>query len=339
MRILLILAGLVLGVLAATTPLNFLDLPMLNADGEQRGGVNPSLPHDKMVLEQALTAARSAHVPPLRYQALLRQYWLVRATDEAGISLRDWDTQRTAKQNRDVIFAVYNYYARLYLEHPELRWMAFANIAGSAFAAGMLDLDSLPDGWYASILMSMQKHIFMDIGTMHVAYVHGGLEAVQEMQKAGLVDAETTAAWANPPSGVLQFSNREQNIVIAGQFARFRAHQPLGELVTYGMTVVGPMPVPGAKTPAEYEPLLCGPLPAFNYADQRARWDYLSNDTVPAYLRLDPVTVRAIVSRPLANRVDDFRTAHRLVDIIFAQLKATRCGLLLHMDLANGEYE
>lgn len=305
---------------------------MTNANGELRGGVNPSLPYDKVILEQALSAARSDQIPPPRYQALLRQYWAVYACEDAGISLRDWDPQRTVKQNQGVIFAVYEYYAKLYLAHPELRWMAFANMAGSVFAAGMLDLGSLPSAdWYASMVMTMQKHIFMDIATMHVAYINGGIAAVREMRDAGLVDAETTASWEDPPSAVLQFMFREQNLVITDQFNRFRAHFPWGEFVSYGMTIACQMPVPGAKTPTEYKPLQGGPLPAFNYADQKARWDFLSRDTVPAYLRLDPEAVRAIVAKSFAERVDGYRTAHRLVDIILAQLKATGCGILSHI--------
>lgn len=329
---LLTLLVLTCSVFAALTPPKFLDLPLSNANGELRGGVNPSLPYEKTTLENALNDARSAGVPPTRYRALLWQYWIVHATEDAGILLRDWDPQRSATQNRAVIFSVYNYYSALYLRYPDLRWMAFANIAGSAFAAGMFDLGGLPTAeWYASMLMSMQKHIFMDIATMHVAYIKGGLAAVEEMRDAGLIDAETTSAWADPPGAVLRFSYREQNLVIAQQFNRFRGRLPWGELITYGMTIIGPMPVPGGKTPGEYKPLLCGPLPAFNYADQEARWDFLSHDTVPAYLRLDSATVRGIVTQPFAKRVDGFRTAHRLVDIILAQLNATGCGLLSHI--------
>lgn len=317
----------------STPTAQYLDLPLTNTNGELKGGVNPALPYDQATLQQALAAARSAQLPPARYQALLWQYWIVNATTDAGISLQDWDPQRTAQQNRGVVFSVYNYYTKLYLAHPEqLRWMAFANMAGSAFAAGMLDLGLLPGGgWYASMLMAMQKHIFMDIATMHVAYINGGMAAVEEMRDAGLIDAETTAAWANPPGAVLRFSYREQNLVIPLQWNRVREHAPpWGEFITYGMTIAGPMPVPGAKTPAEYKKLWCGPLPAFNYADQQDRWDFLSHDTVPAYLRLDPSTVRGIVSESFDGRVDEYRTAHRLIDIVLAQFKATGCSLNGH---------
>ncbi|EGX94504.1 Tat pathway signal sequence domain protein [Cordyceps militaris CM01] len=332
MRFVSALLAVALGISASplTPPLQYIDMALTNANGESKGGVNPELPYDQAVLRQALASVRAAQLPPTRYKALLRQYWIVNATLDANISLEAWDPWRTAKQNQHVIFGVYDYYAKLYLAHPaQLRWMAFANMAGSAFAAGMLDLGELPGGrWYASMLMAMQKHIFMDIATMHVAYVNGGLAAVDEMRDAGLIDAETAAAWADPPSAVLRLSYREENLVVPEQWNRVRElAPPLGELITYGMTVAGPMPVPGAKTPAEYKKLLCGPLPAFNYADQHARWDFLAHDTVPAYLRLDSATVRSIVSESLEGRVSKYRTAHRLVDIVLALFKAPECYL------------
>ncbi|KAF1732280.1 hypothetical protein CRV24_008474 [Beauveria bassiana] len=312
----------------STPPLQYIDLPLLNVNGELKGGVSPELPYEPLVLQEALDLARAAQLPPTRYKALLWQYWIVNATLDANISLQDWDPWRTAKQNKDVVFAVYNYYTKLYLGHPEqLRWLAFANMAGSAFAAGILDLGGLPGGgWFASMLMAMQKHIFMGIATMQVAYINGGLAAVEEMRDAGLIDRETAAAWANPSAAVMQICYREQNLVIPEQWNRLRDHAPpLGRFITYGMTIAGPMPVPGAKTPAQYKKLLCGPLPAFNIADQKARWDFLAHDTVPAYLRLDPSTVKSIVSESFSERVNKYRTTHRLGDIVRAQFKATGC--------------
>ncbi|KOV82037.1 hypothetical protein [Nocardia sp. NRRL S-836] len=335
MRVLMVVVALVLGSMSATKaePAGFLDLPLLNGNGEQRGGVHPDLPTDRVELERALDSARSRGLHPTRYQALLWQYWIVRAADDAGVRLADWDPQRTAEHNRPIIFAVYDFYARLYLAHPDtLRWMGFANIGAPAFAAGMLDLGTLPEfRYFSTMLMSMQKHIFMDLGAMHAAYLGGGVAAVEEMRDAGIIDAATTAAWADPARAVLAFSNREQNLVIPDQFDRMRARLlPPGEIVTYAMTVAGPMPVPGAKTPAQYRPLLCGPLPAFNYADRLARWDFLANDTVPAYERLSPGAVRDIVTRPFADRVAEYRAAARLLDLILKlPARAAACGLAL----------
>ncbi|MFD9704157.1 hypothetical protein [Lentzea sp. NPDC059081] len=321
MRVLMVVAALVLGSMGATKAetVGYLDLPLVNGNGEERGGVHPDLPYDRAELEQALTSYRDKGISPVRFKALLWQYWIVRAADEAGVRLADWDPQRGADTNRAVIFAVYDFYAKLYLTHPEsLRWMGFANMGAPAFAAGMLDLGTVPElRWFSSMLMSMQKHIFMDLGAMHAAYLHGGVRAVEEMRDAGIIDPATTAAWADPARAVLAFSSREQNIVIPDQFDRTRARLlPPGEVVTYAITVAGPMPVPGGKTPARYRPLLGGPLPAFNYADRTARWDFLSNDTVPAYERLSKDEVRKIVMRPFADRVAEYRARARLLDLV-----------------------
>jgi hypothetical protein len=321
MRVLMVVAALVLTSMGATKAdtVDYLDLPLSNGNGEERGGVHPDLPYDRAALEAALQRHRAKGIPPSRFRALLWQYWIVRAAEDAGVSLSEWDPQRSADANRAAIFAVYDFYARLYLQHPDtLRWMGFANIGAPAFAAGMLDLGSVPElRWFSSMLMSMQKHIFMDLGAMHAAYLHGGIAAVEEMRDAGIIDPETTAAWADPAQAVLEFSSREQNLVIAEQFDRMRARLlPPGEVVTYAITMAGPMPVPGGRTPAQYLPLFGGPLPAFNYADREARWDFLSNDTVPAYERLAKDTVQRIVQRPFADRVADYRAAARLLDLI-----------------------
>jgi hypothetical protein len=321
MRVLMVVAALVLTSMGATRAdtVDYLDLPLSNGNGEQRGGVHPDLPYDRAVLEAALNRHRAKGVAPTRFQALLWQYWIVRAAEDAGVTLADWDPQRGAEANRAVIFAVYDFYAKLYLQHPDtLRWMGFANIGAPAFAAGMLDLGTVPElRWFSSMLMSMQKHIFMDLGAMHAAYLHGGIRAVEEMRDAGIIDPDTTAAWAEPARAVMAFSSREQNLVIADQFDRMRSRLlPPGEVVTYAITVAGPMPVPGGRTPAQYRPLFGGPLPAFNYADRVARWDFLSHDTVPAYERLSKDTVQRIVRRPFADRVAEYRAAARLLDLI-----------------------
>ena len=321
MRVLMVVVVLVLGSMSATKAetVDFLDLPPVNGNGEQRGGVHPSLPDDRATLERVLDGHRGKGIAPARYKTLLWQYWIVRAAQDAGVRLSDWDPQRTAEHNRATIFAVYDFYARLYTRNPgALRWMGFANIGAPAFAAGMLDFGLVPElRFFSSMLMSMQKHIFMDLGAMHAAYLHGGIKAVEEMRDAGIIDQETTAAWTDPAQAVMEFSSREQNVVIPEQFDRMRSRLlPPGEVVTYAITVAGPMPVPGGKTPARYRPLFGGPLPAFNYADREARWDFLSHDTVPAYERLSKAAVHKIVQRPFADRVAEYRATARLLDLI-----------------------
>ncbi|GAA2716595.1 MULTISPECIES: hypothetical protein [Streptomyces] len=219
---------------AAVPVQRYLDLPLANADGEGAGGVHPALPSDARALREALEAVRAARLAPFRYRALLWQYWLVRAVDDAGIDLAGWAPARGVEPNRRTVVAAYTYYGTLFLNHPELRWAGMANMVGPSFAAGFMDLGTVPDlaqflagriisqppelrdrlpvealdlagagtrlgdvqlSWFAERLLAMQKHIFMDQATMHAAYLYGGTAATDEMRSAGLIDRAAAASW------------------------------------------------------------------------------------------------------------------------------------------------
>src|SRR5690606_20764683 len=70
----------------------YLDLPLVNRKADQGpGGVNPALPYDAGRLRALLDEARGQGIAPRRYAALLYQYWLVEATNSAGIDLASWN--------------------------------------------------------------------------------------------------------------------------------------------------------------------------------------------------------------------------------------------------------
>ncbi|MFH8371683.1 hypothetical protein [Streptomyces sp. NPDC018031] len=355
-----------------------LDLPLTNADGELTGGVHPELPADRATLESWLTRARADGVAPTRYAALLWQYWLVRAADDAGIDLTTWDPGRGVDANEDTVAAVYGFYGRLFLDHPQMQWAGMANMIGPAFTAGFEDLDAMADvaglvsgkvaelptevraalpydvrqlteartalpseqlRWYEAKFLAMQKHIFMDQGAMHTAYLGGGLSAVEELRAAGLIDDDAVAAWRDiatgEPGGVRRGNTallaREQNQIIAGQWDQMYRHDgPVGAAVTYGMTVGGAASIPGTRTPGKYAPLvlsdeitlggrttaihLTTSLPRFNLARTEERWAYITADTLPAYQRLlrdEPDRARRIVASSFTQRVAEQRLARR----------------------------
>jgi hypothetical protein len=218
---------------------------------------------------------------------------------------------------------------------PELRDLAEI---GSNLSASELQ-------WFEQKFLAMQKHIFIDQGSMHEAYLNGGLLAIDEMKAAGLIDRETQLAWrdiASGDPGLVEHGNaqllyREQNQIVNNQYNDMRQHDgPVGAAVTYGMTVAGSASIPGTRTPGEYSPLsvsgsvslpspvpfvrenvgvqVSTPLPDFNIADRDARWDYISHDTLPAYqqlLRDHPDEVRAIVASSLTDRIAAQRLAQR----------------------------
>jgi hypothetical protein len=112
----------------------------------------------------------------------------------------------------------------------------------------------------------------------------------------------------------------------------------VGEAMTYLMTVVGSASIPGTKTPAQYSPLTISaeietgfiihehvggsvsfPLPDFNIADKDSRWDYVLNDTLPAYQKLlatDPAKARQIVASSVNDRIDQQRILNRAPTLI-----------------------
>src|SRR5262249_10442966 len=122
-----------------------IDLPLTNADGERNGGINPDLPLNQAELKRLLDAARAAGLDPRRYAARLQQYWLVKAADDAGIDLAQWDPSRGVDGNMSNVLNVYKLYGKFFLDHPELQWAGMANMIGPSFAGGFMDLDSMKD--------------------------------------------------------------------------------------------------------------------------------------------------------------------------------------------------
>jgi hypothetical protein len=196
----------------ATVESAILDMPISNPNGEQNGGVNPNLPTDPAVLQAVLDDLRAKNVDPKRYRALLDQYWVATAAQHAGINLDEWDPQAGTGPNMNTIQAVYTYYGKLFLDHPELQWAGMGSMIGPAFDGGFLDLDmfksiaqqfadkvnSLPAPARAALppelqllastggkitadelkyfenkFLAMQKHVFFDQAAAHEAYLAG----------------------------------------------------------------------------------------------------------------------------------------------------------------------
>ncbi|MFC9554936.1 hypothetical protein ACFTWF_29305 [Rhodococcus sp. NPDC056960] len=145
--VLVVLLGVV--VLAVPTPPlthaagydGLLDITPANAAAESIGGLDPRLPTDSGVLGAALTAARADRVAPMRYAALLQQYWLARGSEVSGIDLAAWDPNAGLVANAAVVDHVYENYGRYQLRRAELYWSGMAGLAGGSFAAGFWDLD------------------------------------------------------------------------------------------------------------------------------------------------------------------------------------------------------
>ncbi|CRK49495.1 conserved exported hypothetical protein [Rhodococcus sp. RD6.2] len=128
------------GTATAAHP-DVLDLPRTNENAERGGGVNPDLPTDPNVLRVELDRARAAGVAPVRYAALLQQFWLTTATTKAGLDLTDWDPNRGLAANEHNLANTFRYYDRLQVENPNFLWTGQGGMAGPSFAAGIMDVD------------------------------------------------------------------------------------------------------------------------------------------------------------------------------------------------------
>src|SRR5919198_918848 len=76
---------------------------------------------------------------------LLKEALLDRALKSAGIERDTWRPNRGFAANRRTVEAVYDYYGRLFLAHPHLKWAGMASLIGPSFYAGFKDLGFLPD--------------------------------------------------------------------------------------------------------------------------------------------------------------------------------------------------
>jgi len=246
-----------------------------------------------------------AGLSPQEYRDQLRQYWLDQALAHAGIDPNTWNPAAGSEANRHTIEAVYTYYGQLFLDHPELQWAGMANMIGPSFAAGFFDLasmrdvagkvdhaidrlppgveDALPPGvrqlgdlaeatdedlaFYETTFLTMQKDIFIDQAVMHEAYLQGGLPAIEDLRRAGILDDHAVEAWRTLHEGAVtgdrallaegntELLHREQWQIIPRYYDEMRNHEPTGEAMTYTMTLIGQATIPGTHFYGEVFPL------------------------------------------------------------------------------------
>ncbi|MFE9579290.1 hypothetical protein ACFYO1_23090 [Nocardia sp. NPDC006044] len=163
----------------------YLDLPLVNRDAASSpGGVNPELPYDAAELRGLLDEARAQGVAPTRYAALLYQYWLVDATNKAGIDLRSWDPRAGVEANRTNLTRSYRYYEDLQLNHRELQWAGMGGQVGADFGGGLIDFEMMGNIYGLPGLSESARGVIAAVdqaaGPQAVAQLPRGLMALAE---------------------------------------------------------------------------------------------------------------------------------------------------------------
>ncbi|SLH10468.1 Uncharacterised protein [Mycobacteroides abscessus subsp. abscessus] len=155
------------------------------------------------------------------------------------------------------------------------------------------------------MILVMQKNIFSDLMPLHTAYVREGLPAIEEFQRAGLIDASVLTAWRDIASGDhdriaagnATLLRREQEWAIGAQWDHVREYKgSVGEAITYVSGAAGSPSVAGVLPPREFRPvqipftgtdgramILTLPLPGWNWSVLDDRWDYITTELLPKY--------------------------------------------------------
>jgi len=184
-----------------------------------------------------------------------RAYYEAKAFENAGIDSDSWIPELGLNANRATVEAVYEYYADLYRENPDMFWWAgMAAMIGPSFLGGFADLEMFAgmlrlgggiagelDGigtarglgvladlsaeeltgeldWYQTELLAMQQEIFIDMATAHEAYLDGGVAAIERLYANDDYDygPETLAAWQQIDTGL---RTGDADLVAAGNGA------------------------------------------------------------------------------------------------------------------------
>ncbi len=220
--------------------IDFAALQRQLAAAGRSGFLDPTQFPTAAAAKRMLDLMRQDGVAPTEYGPLLQRYYLLTATEKAGIYLDGWDPSQGADANLQNLIASYSYYGKLFLQNPDFQWAGMAAMIGPTFAGGMFDLqmlrqlsdlvstplDGAPDWlvdpllpgplrdlanigqfseeefrFFETSLLQMQKDIFSDQMPMHEAYLATGMTGIKEMYDAGLIDTDTYQAWGDIDSG------------------------------------------------------------------------------------------------------------------------------------------
>jgi hypothetical protein len=253
-----------------------------------------------------------------------------------------WDPSKGFANNEIFVQAVYDYYAKLFAEHPELQWAGMAKLAGVVVYAGFQDmalmrlgldnLGSIPVGpqWqlvlylggqladgqvahFETKLLEMHRAVFLDLAFEHEVYRSQGLAGIENLVAKGELRPGTEAPWRMIASGdpvKIAEGNRdlllrEQSQVLQPYYDTIMKH-PLGSVFTSALSLTTLSPIPGGQPFIEH---------GGNVGNFQERWDWIDNDMLPKYRSMltgDPDTARHLIGQPLNEAAEKYRILQRL---------------------------
>lgn len=170
----------------------YLGLPLTNRLSDvEPGGIHRELPSDSDTLGLLVDRARASGHPESSYAALLLQYRLAQATEDAGIDLAAWNPFDGFTANRSNMLRSYRYYEDFQLERRELQWAGMGGQVGGDFGGGIADIEWVTQLYDTPGVQQAARDVFTAVadafGPEAVAQLPGGLRAL-----AGHAGAITT---------------------------------------------------------------------------------------------------------------------------------------------------
>lgn len=167
----------------------YLGLPLTNRLSDvEPGGVHRELPTDSETLGRLVDQARRSGLPEPSYAALLLQYRLAQATEEAGIDLAAWNPFDGFTANRSNMLKSYRYYEDFQLARRELQWAGMGGQVGGDFGGGIADIEWITQLYDTPGVQESARQVFSAVadafGPQAVAQLPGGLRALADHAEA-----------------------------------------------------------------------------------------------------------------------------------------------------------
>lgn len=268
-------------------------------------------------------------LPPTNVQS--KGDWFGKAAAEAGIDPFHWNPSAGYDANKETVQKVYDWYAKIAREHPELQWAGMARLAGGVVVGALQTLYAMqhdltllgaaawildPNAYDAmqracaaleKMLLGMQQKIFVDLGWQHEAYIKGGIDALCDAYNRGEIDLTTLQAWykisSGDPAQVFQGNRdllfREQNIILRDDYALLNQSWMMRSLLSQFTN----SPLPGGTSFSSY-------LPNGDITNFDDRWNWLNADLLNRWQSMSPEYRQALIAEPLQQLVNrDFAPA------------------------------
>jgi hypothetical protein len=236
---------------------------------------------------------------------------------KAGINPDDWHPERGFEiTQRGIVRKVYNYYQSIYERNNNFQWAGMARLAGGSVVRGLEQIDkdrylkvghptglieefglaSVRDISYVieTILQTMQKSIFMDIGWVHEAYLEGGISALNTLQKNGQLNPEIYKAFVAIDDGITHKNDdeiwagnlalllREQQFVLGPSYSQLHDIPFTAAAMTKNVA----NPIPGG-----------GPFTGTDITDFTQRWPWIYSQMYHPWRELTQQQRNALVGQ------------------------------------------